>query len=404
MADRKIRSGRGFTLLEMVTVLAISLMLMTLIVPVFQVTTKTVQNVERKLALYESARNMLDLVEAEVQLAIANEKGEHFSIKHVSWLDTDVPFTRNFPGPVVLPGAGDAGNIAYKCNRRVSDALNYVRVEGHGINASWVPTMRMFPGGKFFPLQCPVMDSSFPEAWKCSMRSTLLYQHDFEATEEVDSDALHQRWSRPEQLTDVSQIELCFIFQSIGSQWQSNTAAIKNYADQCPNFLGPGRETKIPHLVGAAGKGTIEFLKQRRLGQVKIMDLAISYWDDTQKQFTDLPENTVVYFFPMPKCVRITITVCDPDKRGILTLSRVVQLPCGSGDGNVLANTNDSAYYTDKLQPNNTIHAVFNRTKYLPTLPNAFNGDGSRGNFTDYTTATENTIITSDGVKPYNWP
>jgi hypothetical protein len=38
---------------------------------------------------------------------------------------------------------------------------------------------------------------------------------------------------------------------------------------------------------------------------------------DTLVPFTDLPDNTVVYFFPMPKSVRITITVCDPDKRGI---------------------------------------------------------------------------------------
>ena len=52
---------RGFTLLEMMTVLAISLGLMLIIVPVFTVSTRVVERVERKLAVYESARGILDM-------------------------------------------------------------------------------------------------------------------------------------------------------------------------------------------------------------------------------------------------------------------------------------------------------------------------------------------------------
>ncbi len=400
---------RAFTLVEMMVVLTVSLLLMTMIVPVFRLSTKTVQVVERKLAVYESARNILDLVESELQLAITNEKGEHFSIKHVSWMDTD-PFTPPFTGPVILPGTMDTGNIAYKHDRRISDAVNYLRLEGHGTNSNYVPSMRQFPGGKFFPLSYPILEATFPEAWKCSMRSTLLYQHDFELGEEADSDAGQKRWSRSEQLGDVGQVELAFIFETVANQWEGIQAA-KTMYDQTANYLGPGREIKVPHLVGGSGgPGQLEFQRQRRGGQVKIMDLAVSYWDDTQKKYMDLPENTVIYFFPMPKAVRTTITVCDVDKRTTLTLSRIVHLPCGSGDGNALLNPGvvaDTAYFTDLKQPNNTMHAVYNRTKYLPSLPNAFNGDGSRGDLTttsDFSSATENSIITQDGVKPYQWP
>src|SRR5476649_1096975 len=109
-ALRNSLTARAFTLVEMMVVLTVSLLLMTMIVPIFRLSTKTVQVVERKLAVYESARNVLDLVESELQLAISNEKGEHFSIKHVSWIDTDT-FTPPFVGPVVMPGTTDPGNI-----------------------------------------------------------------------------------------------------------------------------------------------------------------------------------------------------------------------------------------------------------------------------------------------------
>jgi hypothetical protein len=203
----------------------------------------------------------------------------------------------------------------------------------------------------------------------------------------------------------VSQIELAFIFDVMGEQWDHGgwPTYTSTYWDTIPNRLGPGREIKVPHgLEGMEG-----ITRQRRLGQIKMMDLDVAYWDDTKKQFVELPDSTVIYFSTMPKAIRTTITACDPDKHDIITLCRITQMPCGSGDGNVLLNpgaTSDTAYYTDKLQPNNTFMAVYNRTKSLGQLPNAYNGDGSHGWWGDYTTATENSIITQDGVTPLNFP
>lgn len=100
---------RAFTLVEMMVVLTVSLLMMTMIVPIFKVSTRTVQTVERKLAVYEAARNIIEIIESDVQLAMSNEKGDHFSIKHVSWLDTD-PFTPPSPTPPLTPGVSDTSS------------------------------------------------------------------------------------------------------------------------------------------------------------------------------------------------------------------------------------------------------------------------------------------------------
>src|SRR6185436_13543238 len=120
--NKKQFEGRGFTLIEMLVVLAISLMLMVLVVPVFQVTTKTVQAVERKLSVYEAARNILDIIESDVKLGVVNERGGHWSLKSVAWEDNDA-FTP--PGSTLITGNTDKASMAYKQSRRFADAVNY---------------------------------------------------------------------------------------------------------------------------------------------------------------------------------------------------------------------------------------------------------------------------------------
>jgi prepilin-type N-terminal cleavage/methylation domain-containing protein len=92
------RRDRGFTLLEMMTVLAIALILMMMMVEVFKVSTHTVQIVERKLAVYEAARGLLDEVEDNVRRTGYNERGELFAIKSMSFTDND-PVTVSNPDP-----------------------------------------------------------------------------------------------------------------------------------------------------------------------------------------------------------------------------------------------------------------------------------------------------------------
>ena len=390
--------ARAFTLVEMMVVLTISLMLMTMIVPIFKVSTKTVQVIERKLAVYEAARNLLDVVESDIQLAVTNERGGHFSLKRVSWTDTDT-FTPVSATPALIPGVTDAASLAYKQSRRFSDALNYVRLDGGGTGGIGPAGPSQFTGGKPFPLSYPAGKLYYPECWRASLRSTLLYQHQVSAGDyETAMSAPGDRWTRNEQLADVSQIELAFIFLSMGDQFTGSGGSVTQHWDPVPDILGPGKEVRTPN----GYTGNFGNMRQRRLGQMKVMDLALSYWDDTVKQFKELPDNTVVYFWPPPKCVRATVTVCDIEKRQTVTLCRIMQIPIGLGAGGVNDAALDTAYYTPA--PGNTTPAIYNRTKYMPSLPAAFNGDQSWPGASDWSKNSETKTILRDGVKPYQWP
>ena len=397
--------GRAFTLVEMMVVLTISLLMMSMIVPIFRVTTKTVQIVERKLAVYDAARNILDLIETEISIGVANEKGQHWSIKHTSWMDTDQPFTPPSPSPALTPGITDVNSMAFKQSRRYADALDYIRMEGGGMMGG----PRTFPGGKAFPTAYvfAFWDAMQAEAWKASMRTTLLYQSVLEWNEFDSTANMSDRWNRPQQLADVSQSELSFVYYPFYDQWVPHNLGNKSY-DQVNDFNGPGKEIRAPHWY----QGYIGVQIQRRLGQMKIMDLSLSYWDDSPaagggKQFKDLPDNTIAYFWPPPKAVRVTVTVCDRDKRDILTLCRVVQIPMGTGQASINTAAMDSAYYTPNMGTFSAANppAIYNRTKYMPNLPVALNGDSSNPYWSDQAVSSESTTILSDPpAKPYNWP
>jgi prepilin-type N-terminal cleavage/methylation domain-containing protein len=371
------RKRRGFTLIEMMVVISIAMIMMLLIVPIFTLTTRTVQTVERKLAVYEAARNILDMVEADLKLAVANERGGHFSMKSLAWEDTDT-FTPVGPKP-------------YFESRRDADAINYVKVEPAGFTSN---DKSPFAGSKSFPLAYPHLSVDNPEAWKTTIRSTLAYQtgREWYSADFEFSDS-GERWNRTEQLADVNTIETGFIFYAVRDQWRyynDGTQYTTQHWDEVPDFLGPGKEIKCPPgYAGDQGHSA-----QRRYVGIRLLDMDFAYWDDVAKEFKDPPDNTAIYFWPAPKAVRVTITVCDRDKRSRLTLRRVVQIPTGLGSGEVTHGApGDSSYDAP---------GAYNRTKYLPNLPAVYNGDGTTPWGSDRSTATETKLLQTP--KPINWP
>jgi hypothetical protein len=66
---------------------------------------------------------------------------------------------------------------------------------------------------------------------------------------------------------------------------------------------------------------------------VYIMDLSIAVWDETDRKFHRVPSLHAVYFAPIPKAVLIRMTVCDINKKGRISYSRVIRLPSGTGNG-----------------------------------------------------------------------
>src|SRR4051812_30704745 len=99
----------------MMVVATIGLSMTVCIALIFKVSTKTVQNVERKLAVYEAARNILDIVHQQMLTALSNERGEQFSIKSAYYIDND-PFT---------PENADSTARYGTTSRREADALNF---------------------------------------------------------------------------------------------------------------------------------------------------------------------------------------------------------------------------------------------------------------------------------------
>ncbi len=357
---RASRSASGFSVLEMLVVLGISLALMTLIVTVFRITTRTVKVVERKLALYEAARNVLDLLEYELAMAAVNERGEHFSIKSWTVQDAD-SFTRDEDG-----NPATADSKPYRYSRREGDAVAYVKLQAGAFRYAG---NLLLPGSMAFALAYPEVAQSAPEAWKCSARSTWIYPYKYS---DAGAGFFDGTLSRAQQTANVSLAEIEIIAHGLANQ-HSGIGADLAQNDPIPLTLAPGFEIKLsdPGYVPSNSDGRedprevvmqmwhkeIKSTKRRKLGGIRAMDLDVAYWDDSAKKFVDPPDGTALYFWPPPKALRVTITVCDAERRGQLTLSRVVQLCCGTGDGQV-ANTLDTQSLDLDPQP-------FNRTKKL---------------------------------------
>ncbi len=312
---------RGFTVMEMMVVVTISLAMMLLIVPIFQVTTRTVKTVERKLALYEAARNILDLISLDVAQAVLNERSEPFSIKSLTYTDTD-PLT-------------DPGNLAVaadrygRTSRREADSVNYCKLQGGAFRFA---QNLLQPGSMAFPLGYPEIVTRYPEAWKCSLRTSLSY---YNMSNVVSTGSEMTSWSRVQQLADVTLINMQVICHAHTGLFRPSN----NCYDAIPNSMAPGYEMKEDSGVpddppletrGVSGNDNMRS-SNRHLGGLRVMDLDVAYWDDVDKKFKDPPDDTTLYFWPAPKAIRITITVCDLAKRGTLTLARVVQIPVGYG-------------------------------------------------------------------------
>ncbi|MCW8131912.1 MAG: prepilin-type N-terminal cleavage/methylation domain-containing protein [Planctomycetota bacterium] len=350
------RNARGFTLMEMMIVVSISLAMMVLIVPIFRTSTNAVKQVERKLALYEAARNILDILESEIKLASVNERGGHFSITSVAWEDDDA----STPAGVTAPGPLDTGRLGYRQSRREADQLGYVKLDPGGFSVAYKSKLLPFPGSKAFPLAYPTRTNDYPEAWRGALRTSLLYQtiREWYSSDFEFSEATGERWNRSEQLADVSTIEASFVYYAMTHEWKywnNGSWNTTRHYTEVPDMLGPGMEIhNAPYYSGDQGGQWM-----RRIQGIKVVDLDFAYWDETQNsgngKFMNPTDTSAIYFWPAPKALRVTITAMDREKRGMITLCRVVQIPVGAGSG---ATTDGYGSDTDYDTP-----PIFNRIK-----------------------------------------
>jgi hypothetical protein len=312
---------RAFTLLEMMVSLSICLTIMIVAVPVFQVTTRTVEAVERRLAVYEAARNMLDCIEVELRQAISNENGEIFCLKNIFFSDSD---------PWTPPGDG-----LFRQSRREAHSIHFSRWGAQPHDDYSLSDQSGGLGGGY----------SYPRTWTGQSKSDLY--HAAIAPNTIGMTAA----TRKPYLDDVSLIELPIMFAGRGGGGKRALQPDGSWTSTCWNedvrCMAPGGEINGPRgSLGGAG-----------IMSVAIVDFACAYWDEAEGGFKYPPDNCGVYFSPLPKAVRVTITVCDVKKRGRITLSRIVHLLCGIGAGVV---ENPSAPDAKYLAP-----SAFNRAKDL---------------------------------------
>jgi len=345
---------RGFTVVEMMVVVSICLTLMMLVLPLFQVTTRTVQNVEKKLSAYEAARNILDLFEQEVRQGMTNERGEHFSIKAKAFADTD-PFTPDEDGdPLTLD------TTRYYFSRRQADCINTIKPQPGSFfvnNAAPWQRTALVDGSVVHPFNYPTQFLFKPdthEAWFSSIRSSLLYQ--------VPENNMSQlvRYSeatktRAQLLADVGLVETAMIFQARNNEPDLTPSGTLDWPSEPPNRFMAGNELKQQIRF----QDWIDDYTRKQISGINILDLAVAFWDDKDAKFYDMRDDCIVYFAPPPRAVRFTITVCDTQKRKRVTMQRVVQIPVGTGDG-VVVNRLDPITDGDYLLP-----APHNRYKDL---------------------------------------
>ncbi len=332
MPATKFRAG--FTLVEMMLVLFVSMLLMTMVMPVFRVSTRAVQTIERKLAVYEAARNILDVIEIEIQQAALNERGEHFSLKRVTFTDTD-PFT---PSAVTR----------FFGSKREAGSINYLKHQPGGLNYN---SSTPYRGGMPFALCYSTSAGTINEGYLGSVNSTLLYNV-------TDQTA---------KLADVSQIE-CKPHANPKNEPPYYTTdpvthvSTGHLGDEPDDWSAPGHEVNAPKYIECGGSSYYQF----DITPIKTIDIVFAYWDATTSTWNDVPDGSAIYFAPPPKAVRVTILVCDFQKRATGIFSRVVALPCGWGNG-VVTDSRDGVL-TDPSTP------LYNRTKDLKKIDPAIFG------------------------------
>jgi hypothetical protein len=260
-----------------------------------------------------------------VQQAALNERGEHFSLKRVTFTDTD-PFT-------------PAGASRFIGSQREAGSIDYLKHQAGGLvyngNTPYL-------GGMPFPLCYPGSAGTTWEGYIATVRSGLLYD---------------KKSDQAARLADVSQIES--LTYANPKSWHPWTTTDKfgtttwHATDEPEEFAAPGHEVSAPNYIDCSSTAYYPYA----ITPVRFMDIAFSYWDEAASEFKDPPDGTAIYFAPPPKAIRVTITVCDFDKRATANFTRIILIPCGWGSGAV-SDTRDGTL-SDPSTP------LYNRTKDL---------------------------------------
>jgi prepilin-type N-terminal cleavage/methylation domain-containing protein len=333
-------SRKAFTLIEMLIVLMISLAMMTIILPVFQVTSRTIQAVERKLAVYEAARNILDQIAFELRTAVMNEQGDGFAIKPRYVMD----------GDSATPYHGNSAK-RFKGSRREVNSIYFSMLQPGGCRNN---PLSFFPGSMSFPMAYPEHDMYYPEAWQASIWSSAInpwLQHG-------DDDAVASSLETLEVTSHYDALSNNVGVNSLPGYNEITTGNTRTFND-----WQPGNEP-MKYDFNDLLKTAIGRKKWRENSGVRIIDIEFAHWDNVRRKFIRYDGYYGIYFAPAPKAVQVTISACDINKRAFVTLSRIVNIPIGVGDGTVFPSWD----FFWMVEPATGQNKGFNRVKVLDFL------------------------------------
>ncbi|HYF51218.1 MAG TPA: type II secretion system protein [Planctomycetota bacterium] len=343
-----MKARPGFTLIEMMIVLAVSLAIMGMMVPMFTVSTRTVATVEAKLQAYQSARMILDIMETEIRLAHpVGERGEIFAIKnyHIDTMGKDK--FANYPDP----------SKRYALSRRR---------EGDCALFGQISRLETYAG------------NSYSSSFNLGLVWPNMCNHSAREGQAVrfGGDLMHKNfWELEGYRTDVSKIEFSLSvesqYQNVKWWWDAGGNTLMQPLDMETDYYAPGKQWGEPLCSPHHAKWGWE------IPGIRCMDVDIAWWDDVNKQWCGAAKDqkydfTSIYLAPIPKAVRFTITVCDPDKKSKVTLSRVVRMPAGNGSGAIDpaqgASTDTAWFQADPANPKKPLISQYNRLKDLNSI------------------------------------
>ena len=315
----KTGAESGFTMVELLVAVSLSVLLVTVVTMAFQVSANTIKTVQRKLDIYEAARGHMHNFALAFKPAGLTLAGDHFIIKSCAWQDDD-PDT-----PAMLPAeqtgaqlfarstAPDAtkpmDTIKYERSRREADFLGFTQSTLVGDSkGSDIPYAGQTPGSLGFKSE--------------------RFSHSLLSVQTDDNMTLD-----PPFADGILNVQRMYIeahgkyFIPVRSDQHDASWNYFHRYSQLEEFeWRPGRE------FGGVSEGYDRYRGvERYRADVYAMDFNVSFWHDRVRKYIDPPDFTMIAIAPIPSSIKCTVTVWDFDGKDYETFSRLIWLPAGVG-------------------------------------------------------------------------
>ena len=308
------RGEEGFTIIEMLVAVGLSILLIGVVTMAFQVAARTIEVVQRKLDIYEAARGVMQEMSMAIKPAALNFRGEYFIIKSVAWQDKDprTPEDATKVGDQLFPKmevlvVPQMDATRYDASRRECDCLSYIqstigRSDGGGAT---MPYAAASPYSSGYKLERFHHNALFRSSWDLNTNCL--------------DDVLGMN-IKPFGMYANMPYETLYGADTDGD---GKDEAFTYQYFECEEFeLRPGRDYSGTSVNARSGRGRAD---------IASMDFNVSFWHDGVRRFIDPPDYTMVAISPLPRAIKIAVSIWDYDGRDYETFCRIIWLPAGVG-------------------------------------------------------------------------